>query len=107
MYEQVPNEEGSLVRTLQNAFLRYAGFAMPFFSGAGSAGRAIPANPMPRRCPIITIVGDPIKCPLIAEPTKEDIDNARRLYVDRLQAMFQQFADKYAPARTEDLNIAH
>jgi 2-acylglycerol O-acyltransferase 2 len=105
LYQQASNEEGSFVRKLQNIFLKYAGFATPFFSGAGSMGAAIPLNPMPARCPIITIVGDPIKCPFIENPTVDDIDAVRVLYVQKLQEIFKQFADKYAPSRSSDLEI--
>lgn len=62
-------------------------------------------NPIPSRVPIITIVGDPIKCPQIENPTREDIDRVRILYVEKLQEIFAQFADRYAPQRLGDLKI--
>ena len=34
----------------------------------------MPMNPVPKRVPVITVVGDPIMCPLIPDPTTEDID---------------------------------
>lgn len=105
LYEQAPNDEGTLVRTIQNNLLKYLGFATPFFSGAGSSGAALPMNPIPSRVPIITIVGDPIKCPKIDDPSREEIDDVRRLYVEKLQEIFAQFADKYAPERRGDLKI--
>lgn len=85
--------------------MKYAGFATPFFSGAGSFGNAIPMNPIPFRVPIVTVVGDPIPCPKIDEPTAEDIDKVRVLYVEKLQEIFSKFADKYAPQRSGDLEI--
>mmetsp|Transcript_410 Transcript_410/g.773 ORF Transcript_410/g.773 Transcript_410/m.773 type:complete len:421 (-) Transcript_410:96-1358(-) len=105
LYEQVPNEEGSAIRNMQNVMLKYLGFATPFFSGAGSSGAAVPMNPIPSRVPIITIVGDPIKCPVIENPTREDIDKVRVLYVEKLKEIFKQFADQYAPQRVGDLKI--
>jgi 2-acylglycerol O-acyltransferase 2 len=105
LYEQAPNDEGTVVRTFQNTLLKYLGFATPLFSGAGSSGAALPMNPIPSRVPIITIVGDPIKCPQIEDPTREEIDHVRRLYVEKLQEIFAQFADKYAPERRGDLKI--
>jgi 2-acylglycerol O-acyltransferase 2 len=105
LYEQASNDEGTFVRKVQNVFLKYAGFATPFFSGAGGAGVAIPMNPIPARVPIITVIGDPIKCPKIESPTQADIDKVRILYVKKLQEIFKQFADRYAPQRSSDLEI--
>ena len=105
LYEQAPNEEGSFVRTVQNNLLKYLGFATPFFSGAGSSGAALPMNPIPSRVPVITVVGDPIKCPVIENPTRDDIDKMRMLYIEKLQEIFTQFADIYAPQRSADLKI--
>ena len=107
LYEQAPNSEGSLLRKCQNIFLKYAGFATPFFSGAGSSGAAMPMNPIPARVPVVTVVGDPIKMAKIEHPTNEDIDKARVLYVERLHEIFDKFADKYAPTRSGDLKIVN
>jgi 2-acylglycerol O-acyltransferase 2 len=105
LYEQATNDEGTVVRRVQNFFLKYAGFATPLFSGAGSGGIAIPMNPIPARVPIITVIGDPIKCPKIESPSQEQIDRIRVLYIEKLQEIFKQFADKYAPQRSGDLEI--
>jgi len=35
LYEQAPNDEGTMLRVVQNKLLKVMGFAMPFFSGAG------------------------------------------------------------------------
>lgn len=40
----------------------------------GSSGGNMPMNPVPKRVPVITVVGDPIMCPLIPDPTHADID---------------------------------
>lgn len=105
LYEQAPNEVGSPLRKIQDTLLKYMGFAMPFFSGAGSSGFAVPMNPVPSRVPVITIVGDPISVPLIENPTQEDIDAIKVKYIEKLQEIFKQFADVYAPKRKTDLEI--
>jgi 2-acylglycerol O-acyltransferase 2 len=105
LYEQAPNDVGSPLRRFQNLLLKNLGFAMPFFSGAGSSGVALPMNPIPSRVPIITIVGDPIPCPLIENPTQEDIQAIKVKYIEKLQEIFTQFADVYAPTRKQDLEI--
>jgi 2-acylglycerol O-acyltransferase 2 len=81
------------------------GVAMPFFSGAGGSSSSMPMNPIPRRSPVVTVVGDPIKLTQIENPTTEDINNARILYVQKLQEIFNEFADKYAPERKSNLEI--
>ena len=105
LFEQAANEEGSTLRKWQNIFLKYAGFATPLFSGAGSSGGSMPMSFIPVRVPVVTVVGDPIKCPLIENPTQEDIDHVRVLYIEKLQEIFHKFADKYAPERSGDLEI--
>lgn len=105
LYEQAPNDEGSLLRKVQTVFLKYAGFATPFFSGAGSMGASMPMSPIPARVPIITVIGDPIDTQLIENPTQADIDHLRVRYVEGLQAIFTKFADKYAPDRSADLHV--
>jgi 2-acylglycerol O-acyltransferase 2 len=105
LYEQAPNGEGSMLRKWQNFFLKYAGFATPFFSGAGSMGASMPMSPIPARVPVITVVGDPIDTVKIDNPTQADIDALRVRYVEGLQAIFSKFADKYAPDRSGNLEI--
>lgn len=105
LYEQANNGEGTFLRMVQDRLLKYMGFAMPFFSGAGSTGTAVPMNPIPQRVPIITIVGDPIPVPLIESPSEEDVARIKLLYIQKLQEIFNQFADTYAPQRKSDLKI--
>ena len=64
------------VRRLQAALLRAFGYAVPVYLGAGSNAQTW-GSPIPLRRPIITVVGDPIKCPRIDQPTQEEIEAAR------------------------------
>ena len=105
LYDTMNNDEGSFVRKIQNIFLKYAGFATPFFSGAGSTGASLPMNPVPARKPVVTVIGDPIPCELIEHPTADDINKIKALYIAKLQEIFVQFADKYAPERSGELEI--
>jgi 2-acylglycerol O-acyltransferase 2 len=105
LYEQASNGEGTFLRLVQDRLLRHLGFAMPFFSGAGSTGAAVPMNPIPQRVPIITIVGDPIPVPLVPDPSEADVERIKLLYIQKLQDIFNQFADTYAPQRKSDLKI--
>lgn len=107
LYEQLmPNRPGSVLRTFQDHMQRTLGFSTPYFLGAGSAGSgAAPMNPVPRRHPIITVVGDPIKCELIENPTHQQIEELKDRYIAALQAIFIRFADQYSPDREGDLQI--
>ena len=71
--------------------LEELGFAVPVYLGAGSNAQTW-GSPIPLRRPIITVVGDPIKCPRIDQPTQEEIDDLKLLYIDRLKAIFSSFA---------------
>ena len=78
----------------------------PMYLGAGSSPNApVPFSPVPRRHPVITVVGDPIPCPTIESPTQDDIDAIKVLYIEELRKIFETFADKYAPQRTGGLRI--
>ena len=107
LYEQAPNNDGTLLRRIQNILLKYIGFATPLYSGAGCSGGSMPLSFIPARVPVVTVIGDPIPCPCIANPTSDDIDKVRVLYIQKLQEIFKQFADKYAPQRSGDLEIVH
>ena len=87
------------VRRLQAALLRAFGYAVPVYLGAGSNAQTW-GSPIPLRRPIITVVGDPIKCPRIDQPTQEEIDDLKLLYIDRLKAIFSSFASDPASTLT-------
>jgi len=96
------------VRWFQDMMMRWLGYTMPIYMGAGCAStsvQATPLNPVPRRHPVITIVGDPIACEKIANPTQEEVDDLKSRYIERLKEIFDRFADQYAPSRQGDLRI--
>eukprot|EP00929_Paragymnodinium_shiwhaense_P021455 TRINITY_DN13993_c0_g1_i1.p1 TRINITY_DN13993_c0_g1~~TRINITY_DN13993_c0_g1_i1.p1 ORF type:complete len:468 (+),score=103.62 TRINITY_DN13993_c0_g1_i1:85-1404(+) len=111
LYEQVANERGSMLRQVQEKALKALGFSMPYFCGAGSqplgSAGGIPFNPVPNRYPVITIVGNPIPCERIEQPTQEQIDTLKSLYIERVKEIFDRFADQYAPDRKEGLRIVN
>mmetsp|Transcript_2982 Transcript_2982/g.10695 ORF Transcript_2982/g.10695 Transcript_2982/m.10695 type:complete len:397 (+) Transcript_2982:48-1238(+) len=100
--------EGSRAKALQAWLLKRLGYSAPFYLGAGSGVTGetmMPFSPVPRRHPIITVVGDPIPCPQIDDPTSDDIEAIKVLYINGLRSIFERFADKYTPSRTGDFNI--
>lgn len=106
LYEQLENEHGSVLRSVQETVLRLLGVATPYCWGAGSGFYPImPGNPIPKRHPIVTVVGDPIPCKQIDHPSEEEIDALRVLYIEKLRLIFDQFADQYAQDRKGPLRI--
>jgi len=96
------------LRWLQETMMRWVGYTMPIYMGAGcasTAAQATPLNPVPRRHPVITIVGDPIPCERVVDPTQEQIDTLKSRYIERLKEIFDRFADQYAPSRQGNLRI--
>lgn len=105
LYDRV-DSEGSRYRVVQDFMLSRFGYSAPMYLGAGSSPNApVPFSPVPRRHPVITVVGDPIPCPTIESPTQDDIDAIKVLYIEELRKIFETFADKYAPQRTGGLRI--
>jgi len=105
LYDQLANHPGSILRDMQNFFLRRFGYSAPYYLGAGGSGHGVPFNPVPRRHPIITIVGDPIPCNKVENPTQEQIEDLKERYIEKLKEIFDRFADQYAPSREGDLRI--
>jgi 2-acylglycerol O-acyltransferase 2 len=100
LYDQVPNRPGSRLRSIQEFMLRFFGYSVPYFFGAGSqpwpgSSAGVPLNPVPNRNPIITVVGDPIKCDRLEQPTQEQIDSLKEEYIARLKKIFDEFAERY------------
>ncbi|KAK7247660.1 2-acylglycerol O-acyltransferase [Aureococcus anophagefferens] len=68
--------------------LQHGAKLVPVFSfgendlyGVRGSNSATFGSPMPMRRPIITVVGDPIACPRIPEPTQEQIDDLKVQYI--------------------------
>ena len=90
------------VSSFNSWMVRKLGFFLPLYSGCG----AVPLNPVPKRSPIITVVGQPIEVEKKLFPTREDIEVLKCKYITRLCRIFDDFADVYAPLRSSNLNFA-
>ncbi|KAL5236281.1 hypothetical protein ACI65C_003691 [Semiaphis heraclei] len=51
---------------------------------------------VPRRHPIVTVVGKPIDVPKIAKPQKEDIEKYHHIFIDELTKLFEEHKTKYS-----------
>lgn len=89
LYEQLPNPEGSKLRSLQEAFKNIIGFAPPVIIGRGIFQYTF--GYVPYRRPIYTVVGKPIDVEKIENPTQEDIDKYHELYLKGLKDIFEKY----------------
>eukprot|EP01083_Nonionella_stella_P153933 495247_1 len=56
----------------------------------------VPLNPFPfSDVDMVTVVGAPIKCPLINKPTRSQVDEYHKMYSDSLIALFEKYKSKY------------
>jgi hypothetical protein len=49
---------------------------------------------LPYRKQLLTVIGKPIKVPLIVSPTAEDVDKYHKLYVDGLKQLHADYQHK-------------
>lgn len=92
IWNQVPNPEGSTLRTIQEKFQKYMTFSPPIFHGRGVFQYDI--GFLPHRKRIVTVVGEPVDCPKIKNPTHEDILKYQQLYIDALIKVYDNHRDQ-------------
>ncbi|KAL3895480.1 MAG: hypothetical protein SGCHY_004675, partial [Lobulomycetales sp.] len=95
VYDQVDNPKGSLIRTFQDFFQKYASFAPPFFHGRGVLQYDF--GILPHRRELICITGAPIPCARVADPSREQLLAHQKRYLDALEELFAAYKDEYAP----------
>ncbi|CAH8458310.1 unnamed protein product [Schistosoma rodhaini] len=88
LYHQVPNEKGSWIRWLQDKFTSIFTVALPIFYARG---------PFPYRKPVYTVVGAPIQCEQIHEPTDEQVAHIKQIYKEKLRTLFEDYKAIYDP----------
>ncbi|KAJ1963463.1 diacylglycerol O-acyltransferase 1 [Dimargaris xerosporica] len=103
IYDQVDNEDGSLLRDIQRKTQSYFGFTTPLFHGRGIFNYDL--GLLPFRTPLVTVVGHPIDVEQNPDPSMDDIRRVQRLYMDALQAIFDRYKDVYAKDRIADMRF--
>ncbi|KAJ3413110.1 diacylglycerol O-acyltransferase 1 [Chytridiales sp. JEL 0842] len=101
IWDQVPNPKGSYLRKFQQVFQKYASFSPPLFHGRGIFNYEF--GILPYRRAITSVVGTPIECPKIPNPTEAEILEYQKKYLDGLQEIYDKYKDQYAPNRKRDL----
>jgi hypothetical protein len=60
---------------------------------------------LPKRVPLTTVVGAPIRVTQIREPSKEQIDKLHSEYIVALTQLYETHKSLYATKRNRDLNL--
>ncbi|KAJ3284869.1 Diacylglycerol O-acyltransferase 2 [Rhizoclosmatium sp. JEL0117] len=97
MWDQVHNEDGTLLRHVQEAVKRATGVSPIVFHGRMGL--------LPFRTEVNVVFGEPLHLPRIENPTQEEIQEYHGLYVEALQKLFDAHKDRFLPDRTEELVI--
>ncbi|KAI0322792.1 diacylglycerol acyltransferase-domain-containing protein [Amylostereum chailletii] len=103
IYEQMPNEKGTTVYTLQKHFKNVFGFTLPLFHGRGLLNYNLGLMPYRRR--IVAVIGRPIHVTQMDKPSIEDIREIQREYIDELMRIWHTYKDEFARSRRRELSI--
>ncbi|KAJ3196458.1 diacylglycerol O-acyltransferase 1 [Irineochytrium annulatum] len=101
VWDQVDNQKGSTLRKIQMTFQKYASFSPPLFHGRGVFNYDV--GMLPYRRAITSVVGAPIDCPKLANPSEADLLFYQKKYLDALEALYHEHKEKYAPIRKKEL----
>lgn len=95
LYDQVPNPPGSRLRYWQEMFKRITGVAPIVVNGRGIFQYSF--GFVPRRRPLNTVVGAPIKTEKRPNPTPQEIDELHTKFCQELNNLFEKHKRKYIP----------
>lgn len=93
LFEQVPNPKGSLLRSIQEKFIRWIGWTVPAFYGRGVFN--YDCGVLPRRVPLVTVFGSPVPVEKVENPTREQVDVLHAKYTDALRELYDRYKDGY------------
>jgi len=82
IYEQLSNEKGTRIYSIQKTFQSVFGFTLPLFHGRGIFNYSV--GLMPYRHPIVCVVGRPIRVNQNDNPTKAEIEEVQGRYIEEL-----------------------
>ncbi|KAM7532843.1 hypothetical protein Aperf_G00000128772 [Anoplocephala perfoliata] len=95
MFDQVPNPASSRLRTLQDWAINTFQAPLAFFYSSRF---------IPYRRPVTVVVGRPIECKRIRNPTVEEVDRLREEYKQQLAQLFNKYRRLYDPS-AEDIRF--
>ncbi|KAJ3072166.1 Diacylglycerol O-acyltransferase 2 [Podochytrium sp. JEL0797] len=97
LWNQVDNSEGTFVRKFQE-FVKGVIGASPLLIYGRFGG-------VPFRKPVNVVVGAPIECPRIENPSEEVIQEYHGMYVAVLQKLYEDHKDAFSPQQNAELII--
>ncbi|KAJ3891606.1 diacylglycerol acyltransferase-domain-containing protein [Lentinula edodes] len=103
IYEQMPNQPGTTIYTLQKKFQSVFGFTLPLFHGRGLLNYNI--GLLPYRRQIVVVVGKPIHVEQCDKPDIQEVMRIQKMYIEELTRIWNCYKDQFAKARTRELSI--
>ncbi|OJT07156.1 Diacylglycerol O-acyltransferase 2B [Trametes pubescens] len=122
IFQQMPNEKGTTLYTLQKKFQNVFGFTLPLFHGRGLLNYNL--GLMPYRKRIVAVIGRPIHVVQCDKPSLEEIRHVQEQYIDELmwcvflfgflwrrrplkavRRIWNTYKDDFARTRTRELSI--
>ncbi|KAF5316800.1 hypothetical protein D9619_006738 [Psilocybe cf. subviscida] len=103
IYEQMPNEKGTMIYTFQRKFQSIFGFTLPFFHGRGLLNYNLGLMPYRRR--IVSVIGNPIHVEQCDKPSLEEVMRVQQKYIEELTRIWNTHKDRFAKSRKRELNI--
>ncbi|KAF3062015.1 Diacylglycerol O-acyltransferase 2A [Daldinia childiae] len=103
LYDQLHPKEHPLVHKLQMFVLKVWKFTLPFLHGRGIFNYDV--GLMPYRRPLNVVVGAPIKVTQSAVVDQAEVDRLHDQYITELEKLWDQYKDKFAPDRKEEMQI--
>ncbi|KAI5122490.1 hypothetical protein M0805_001399 [Coniferiporia weirii] len=103
IFEQMPNERGTILHTLQKRFQTMFGFTLPLFHGRGMLNYNLGLMPYRRR--IVSVIGRPINVVKSEKPTLDQVHAVQKLYIEELYRIWDTYKDAFAAHRKRELSI--
>ncbi|KAI0109938.1 diacylglycerol acyltransferase-domain-containing protein [Daldinia grandis] len=103
LYDQLHPKEHPLVHKLQMFVLKVWKFTLPFLHGRGIFNYDV--GLMPYRRPLNVVVGAPIKVTHSAVVDQAEVDRLHDQYITELDKLWDQYKDRFAPDRKEEMQI--
>jgi len=103
IYEQMPNEKGTSLYTVQKKFQNVFGFTLPLFHGRGLLNYNW--GLLPYRRQIIAVIGRPVHVRKTDNPTVEQIREVQEAYITELMRIWNTYKNEFARTRRRELSI--
>lgn len=92
-FGQINNPPGSKLRTFQDFIKRITGIPPLIILGRGFFQYSF--GLLPQRKHIIQVVGAPINVPKCSDPKEEDVERFHKLFMEKLNELFEEHKSKY------------